>query len=98
MACCVQTASSIHFDTALLRQLAVEKRAAHGLQAERPGVHSLMLLVVPHSWFAAVLQVGSVFEYFDGNAVFGVIPPDSPLWAPVLGLFAFTGIPMAGGL
>jgi hypothetical protein len=28
--------------------------------------------------------------------VFGVIPPDSPLWAPVLGLFAFTGIPMAG--
>ena len=43
------------------------------------------------------LQVGSVFEYFDKNAVFGVIPPESPLWAPVLGLFAFTGIPMAGG-
>lgn len=37
-----------------------------------------------------------MFEYFDKNAVFGVIPPDSPLWAPVLGLFAFTGIPMAG--
>lgn len=44
------------------------------------------------------LQVGSIFEYLDGNAVFGVIPPDSPLWAPVLGLFTFTGIPMAGAL
>jgi hypothetical protein len=38
-----------------------------------------------------------VFEYFDKNAIFGVIPPDSPLWAPILGLFAFTGLPTAGG-
>lgn len=37
-----------------------------------------------------------MFEYVDKNAVFGVIPPESPLWAPVLGLFAFTGIPTAG--
>jgi hypothetical protein len=41
-------------------------------------------------------QVGSVFEYFGGNAVFGVVQPDNPLWAPILGLFAFTGLPMAG--
>lgn len=42
------------------------------------------------------MQVGSVFEYFDGNAVFGVLPPENPLWAPVLGFFAITGIPTAG--
>lgn len=41
-------------------------------------------------------QVGSIFEYVDKNPVFGVIQPDNPLWAPVLGLFAFTGIPLAG--
>lgn len=41
-------------------------------------------------------QVGSIFEYVDGNAVFGVVQPDSPLWAPILGFFAFTGIPSAG--
>eukprot|EP00882_Tetradesmus_deserticola_P013031 GHRQ01013818.1.p2 GENE.GHRQ01013818.1~~GHRQ01013818.1.p2 ORF type:complete len:161 (-),score=22.91 GHRQ01013818.1:901-1383(-) len=43
-----------------------------------------------------VLQVGSVFEYLDKNALFGVVQPDSPLWAPILGLFAITGLPTAG--
>lgn len=46
---------------------------------------------------SCLLQVGSIFEYLDGNAIFGVVAPDSPLWAPILGFFAFTGIPMAGG-
>lgn len=45
---------------------------------------------------ALPLQVGSIFEYANKNAVFGVIQPDSPLWAPILGLFALTGLPMAG--
>jgi hypothetical protein len=65
----------------------------------------LQLLLLPKltacvlwCWPTINQQVGSIFEYVDGNAVFGVIPPDSPLWAPVLGLFAFTGIPMAGAL
>jgi hypothetical protein len=38
-----------------------------------------------------------VFEYIDKNPIFGVVQPDSPLWAPILGLFAVTGIPTAGG-
>jgi hypothetical protein len=41
-------------------------------------------------------QVGSVFEYFDKNAIFGVVQPDSPLWLPIIGLFAITGLPTAG--
>jgi hypothetical protein len=43
-------------------------------------------------------QVGSVFEYVNQNAVFDVIYPDNPLWAPILGVFVFTGFPMAGAL
>jgi len=41
-------------------------------------------------------QVGSFFEFAEKNPIFGVIQPDSPLWAPILGLFAITGIPTAG--
>ncbi len=40
-------------------------------------------------------QVGSVFEYFNKNPIFGVVPPDSPFWAPILGIFVFTGFPSA---
>jgi hypothetical protein len=36
-----------------------------------------------------------VFEYFNKNPVFGVIQPDNPLWAPILGFFAITGLPTA---
>jgi hypothetical protein len=58
----------------------------------RPLALSPSRLPRPHT------QVGSIFEYLDRNAVFGVIQPDSPLWAPVLGLFAITGLPTAGFL
>lgn len=46
----------------------------------------------------AIAAVGSVFEYFDKNAIFGVVAPDSPFWAPILGIFTFTGLPMSGFL
>eukprot|EP00775_Hariotina_reticulata_P002729 gene2729-3026_t len=50
------------------------------------------------SVLVSIAAVGSVFEYFDKNAIFGVIPPENPLWAPILGLFAITGLPTAGFL
>jgi hypothetical protein len=50
------------------------------------------------SAMVAIASVGSIFELSNGNALFGVIQPDSPLWAPILGLFAFTGLPTAGFL
>ncbi len=40
--------------------------------------------------------VGSIFEYVDGNAIFGVIQSDSPVWAPILLFMGVTGIPMSG--
>lgn len=39
-----------------------------------------------------------MFEFANKNAIFGVITPDSFLWAPILGLFALTGIPTSGML
>jgi hypothetical protein len=44
------------------------------------------------------LQVGSIFEYFNRHAIFGVVSPDNLLWAPILGFFAITGFPSAGAL
>ena len=43
-------------------------------------------------------QVGSIFEYANQRPVFDVIQPDSPLYAPILGFFALTGLPTAGFL
>ncbi len=48
------------------------------------------------SCFVTIAAVGSCFEFANQNPIFGVVGPDSPLYAPVLGLFAVTGIPMAG--
>ena len=41
-------------------------------------------------------QIGSIFEYVNKNPIFGVLPPSNPLYAPILGLFALTGLPTAG--
>ncbi|GIL79901.1 hypothetical protein Vretimale_12522 [Volvox reticuliferus] len=48
------------------------------------------------SIFTAIAAVGSIFEFVDRNPVFGVLPPDNPLWAPILLFFAVTGFPTAG--
>lgn len=48
------------------------------------------------SCIVTIAAVGSCFEFANQNPIFGVVGPDSPLYAPVLGLFAVTGIPTAG--
>lgn len=50
------------------------------------------------SCLVAIAAVGSIFEYFNQNPIFGVVQPDSPLWAPILGVFVVTGFPSAGFL
>ena len=37
-----------------------------------------------------------MFEFANKNAIFGAVPPSSPLYAPILLTFAVTGIPSAG--
>jgi hypothetical protein len=41
------------------------------------------------------VQIGSIFEYVNQRPVFGVVNPDSIFYAPLLGFFAFTGIPFS---
>ena len=56
------------------------------------GVYLLMSSIV------AIAAVGSIFEFTNKNPIFDVIYPDSPLYTPILGVFAVTGIPTAGFL
>ena len=50
------------------------------------------------SAIVAIAAVGSIFEYTSKNPIFDVIEADSPLYAPILGLFALTGLPTSGYL
>ncbi|GAB5363551.1 hypothetical protein AAMO2058_000893200 [Amorphochlora amoebiformis] len=47
------------------------------------------------SGLVSIASIGSGFEIAAKNPVFGVIPPESPLWLPILAFFAITGIPSA---
>jgi hypothetical protein len=48
------------------------------------------------SSMTAIAAVGCIFEFVGQNAFFGLIQPDSPLWAPILLTLAVTGLPTAG--
>ncbi|XP_076933569.1 uncharacterized protein LOC143599513 [Bidens hawaiensis] len=50
------------------------------------------------SAITAIAAIGSVFEYVNQKPVFGLLNSDSIFYAPVLGFFAFTGIPSAAFL
>ncbi|KAK3000851.1 hypothetical protein RJ639_022385 [Escallonia herrerae] len=50
------------------------------------------------SAITAIAAIGSVFEYLNQRPVFGVLNPDSIFYVPVLGFFAFTGIPTSAFL
>ncbi|KAI3969659.1 hypothetical protein MKX01_020220 [Papaver californicum] len=45
------------------------------------------------STITAIAAIGSVFEYINQKPVFGLLNSDSIFYAPVLGFFAFTGVP-----
>ncbi|KAI3728324.1 hypothetical protein L6452_16958 [Arctium lappa] len=50
------------------------------------------------SAITAIAAIGSVFEYVNQKPVFGVLNSDSIFYTPVLGFFAFTGLPTAAFL
>ncbi|KAK9838929.1 hypothetical protein WJX74_006105 [Apatococcus lobatus] len=50
------------------------------------------------SFLVATAAIGSIFEWTNKNPVFGVLPPTSPFYTPILGFFAITGLPSAGFL
>lgn len=46
----------------------------------------------------AIAAIGSIFEYVNQRPVFGILNSDSIFYAPLLGFFAFTGIPTSAFL
>ncbi|XP_057721951.1 uncharacterized protein LOC130936006 [Arachis stenosperma] len=50
------------------------------------------------SAITAIAAIGSIFEYVNQRPVFGVLGSDSVFYAPLLGFFAFTGIPSSAFL
>ncbi|KAF5204829.1 Transmembrane protein [Thalictrum thalictroides] len=50
------------------------------------------------SAITAIAAIGSVFEYINEKPVFGVLNPDNIFYAPLLGFFAFTGVPTSAFL
>ncbi|KQK05661.1 uncharacterized protein LOC100828480 [Brachypodium distachyon] len=50
------------------------------------------------SAITAIAAIGSIFEYTNGRPVFGIVGVDSPLYAPILGFFAVTGVPTSAFL
>ncbi|KAL0430820.1 UNVERIFIED_CONTAM: hypothetical protein Sradi_0708000 [Sesamum radiatum] len=50
------------------------------------------------SAITAIAAIGSIFEYVNQRPVFGVLNSDSVFYAPLLGFFAFTGIPSSAFL
>ncbi|KAI4349461.1 hypothetical protein L6164_010047 [Bauhinia variegata] len=50
------------------------------------------------STITAIAAIGSIFEYVNQRPVFGVLGSDSVFYAPLLGFFTFTGIPLSGFL
>ncbi|KAG8044519.1 hypothetical protein GUJ93_ZPchr0005g15058 [Zizania palustris] len=66
--------------------------------AQEPGVQLPFYAYLLASAITAIAAIGSIFEYANQRPVFGVVSPDSALYAPLLGFFVFTGIPTSGFL
>ncbi|KAJ9146822.1 hypothetical protein P3X46_029046 [Hevea brasiliensis] len=50
------------------------------------------------SAITAIAAIGSVFEYVNQKPAFGILNSDNIFYAPLLGFFAFTGIPTSAFL
>ncbi|GLI68004.1 hypothetical protein VaNZ11_012326 [Volvox africanus] len=74
----------------------IRREKERELQAQQGASGLPWPLYLLFSIFTAIAAVGSIFEFVDRNPIFGVLPPDNPLWAPILLFFAVTGFPTAG--
>lgn len=71
-----------------------EGGAARGQEARQVPFYAYLLA----STITAIAAIGSIFEYTNQRPVFGIVGPDSALYAPLLGFFVFTGIPTSAFL
>ncbi|KAF3440914.1 hypothetical protein FNV43_RR19200 [Rhamnella rubrinervis] len=66
--------------------------------ASQNGLEIPFFVYLLASAVTAIAAIGSVFEYLNQRPVFGVLNSDSIFYAPLLGFFAFTGIPTSAFL
>ena len=74
-----------------------EREAAAAKSGDAPASLPFGVWLIASS-LVAIAAVGSAFELSAGRPAFGVVAPDSPLYLPLLGGFAATGLPTAGWL
>lgn len=67
-------------------------------QKETSGFEVPFYVYLLASAITAIAAIGSAFEYVNQKPVFGVLNSDSIFYAPLLGFFAFTGIPSSAFL
>lgn len=67
-------------------------------QKETSGFEVPFFVYLLASAVTAIAAIGSIFEYVNERPVFGVLSSDSVFYAPLLGFFAFTGIPSSAFL
>ncbi|KAM4118675.1 hypothetical protein ACB094_02G220200 [Castanea mollissima] len=67
-------------------------------QQQQQGFEIPFYLYLLASAITAIAAIGSVFEYVNQRPVFGLLNSDSIFYAPLLGFFAFTGIPTSAFL
>ncbi|KAB1224010.1 hypothetical protein CJ030_MR2G007942 [Morella rubra] len=73
-------------------------------QDEAKGSASQQIFEIPFfvyllaSAVTAIAAIGSVFEYVNQRPVFGILNSDGIFYVPLLGFFAFTGIPVSAFL
>lgn len=72
--------------------------ARNEVQKESSSFEVPFYLYLLASVITAIAAIGSIFEYVNQKPVFGVINSDSVFYAPLLGFFAFTGIPTSAFL
>lgn len=63
---------------------------------QKKGFELPFFVSLPLSGVIAIAAVGSMFEIFNRKPLFGVLPPENPLWLPILAFFAVTGLPVSG--
>ncbi|KAK9741899.1 hypothetical protein RND81_03G136400 [Saponaria officinalis] len=64
----------------------------------KDGVELPFFVYLLASAVTAIAAIGSIFEYANQKPVFGLLNSDSIFYTPVLGFFAFTGIPTSAFL
>ncbi|KAK3198455.1 hypothetical protein Dsin_021870 [Dipteronia sinensis] len=72
--------------------------SGEGKDTSQQGFEIPFFVYLLASAVTAIAAIGSIFEYVNQRPVFGILNSDSIFYAPLLGFFAFTGIPTSAFL